>query len=58
MCGVGSCPAVFEIVGEDKLVIVGSKVRNFQKLGLSERVGSNEGAVIVDKAMLRQIFEK
>ena len=56
-CWGGGCPAVFEIVGEDKFVIVGSKA-NYKKLGLLKRVGKNEEAITVDKEMLRQIFEK
>ena len=56
-CGsVVWCPAVYEIVGEDKLVIIGKKVENPDKLGISKKIGRNEQAVIVDKEMLRQIF--
>ena len=50
------CPAVYEIVGEDKLVIIGKKVENPDKLGISKKIGKDEQAVIVDKEMLRQIF--
>jgi len=57
MCVGGGCPTVFEIVDENKLVIVGSKV-NIKKIGLAKRVGKDEEAVIVDKEMFRQIFEK
>ena len=50
------CPAVYEIVGEDRLVIIGKKVESPDKLGISKKIGKDEQAVIVDKEMLRQIF--
>jgi len=57
-CTAAACPAIFEHVEKDKLVIVGRKVDNPEKLGIADRIGENEQAVIVDKGMLRQIFEK
>ncbi|PJC77400.1 hypothetical protein CO010_00520 [Candidatus Shapirobacteria bacterium CG_4_8_14_3_um_filter_39_11] len=57
-CSGVACPAVYEIVGMNKLVIVGSKINNLEKLGIAKRVGENEEAVIVDKEMLHQIFGK
>jgi len=58
LCTWAACQAVYEIVGKDKLVIVGRKVDNLEKLGIAKRVVENEEAVIVDKEMLRQIFGK
>jgi len=57
-CAWTACPSIYEIVEKDKLVIVGRKVDNPEKLGIADRIGENEQAVIVDKGMLRQIFEK
>jgi len=57
MCGAAVCPTIFEVEGENKVIIIGSKA-NLRKLGLSERVGRNEEAIVVDKEMLRQIFGK
>lgn len=56
-CAWGSCPAIYKVVGKDKLVIVGSKV-NPEELGITHRVGRDEQVVIIDKEMLKQIFEK
>ena len=55
-CSAVMCPAVFE--EENKLIIIGRKVNDLKKIGLAERVGKEEEAVVVDKEMLRQIFEK
>ncbi len=55
-CAAAACPGVFE--EGKKLVIIGRKVNNLKKVGLAKRVGKDEEAVIVDKEMLRQIFEK
>jgi len=55
-CG-GGCPAVFEIVGENKLIIVGLKA-NRKALNLSEKIGKDEEAIVVDKEMLQKIFNK
>jgi len=57
-CTGVACPAVYEVVGKNKLVIVACKIDNLEKLGIAKRVGENEEAVIVDKEMLRKIFEK
>ncbi len=57
MCGGAGCPAVFEIVGENKLVIVGSKADR-KALNLSGKIGRNEEAIVVDKEMLENIFNK
>jgi len=55
-CAAVACPGVFE--EENKLIIIGRKVNDLKKIGLAERVGKEEEAVVVDKEMLRQIFEK
>lgn len=57
-CTAMACPAVYEGVEKGKLAIVGRKVDNPEKLGIADRVGENEQVVIVDKEMLRKIFEK
>ena len=57
LCAWSACPAMYEVVGKDKLVIVGSKV-NPKKLGIAKKVGKNEQVVMIDKEMLKQIFEK
>jgi len=57
-CAWTACPAIYEIVGKDKLVIIGRKVDNPEKLGIAKRVGKEEQMVIVDREMLRQVFEK
>jgi len=56
-CVGGGCSSVFK-KGKGELIIIGRKVKNLKKLGLSERVGKDEEAVIVDKEMIRQLFEK
>lgn len=56
-CAAWACPAIYELVGKDKLVIVGSKV-NPEELGITHRVGRDEQVVSIDKEMLKQIFEK
>jgi len=57
LCAAGTCPAVYEAVGKSKLIIVGSKV-NPEDLGIAKKVGKNEQAVMIDREMLKQIFEK
>lgn len=57
-CTAMACPAVYEGVEKGKLVIVGRKVDNPDKLGIADKVGENEQIVIVDREMLRKIFEK
>lgn len=57
-CTAVACPAIYETMGKDKLVIVGRKVDNPEKLGIAGRIGKDEQVVIVDKEMLRKIFEK
>lgn len=57
MCACGGCPAVFEIVGENKLVIVGLKADR-KAFNLSGKIGDNEEAIVVDKEMLEKIFNK
>jgi hypothetical protein len=56
-CAAAGCPAIFEILEENKVLIIGSKA-DLRKLGLYKRVGKDEEAVIVPKEMLRQIFKK
>lgn len=57
-CGpLGGCPAVYVIEGEDKLAIVGKKIKA-SKLGIAGRVGKDEEVITVDRDMIRQIFEK
>ncbi|MFZ5559464.1 MAG: hypothetical protein ACOZAL_01575 [Patescibacteria group bacterium] len=57
-CAAMACPTIYEIMGKDKLVIVGHKVDNPEKLGIADRIGKDEQAIIIDKEMLRKIFEK
>ena len=57
MCAGGGCPAVFEIIGQNKLVIVGLKADR-KALNLSEKIGKDEEAIVVDKEMLQKIFNK
>ncbi len=57
-CTAMVCPAVFEIENEDKLAIVGRKVDNLEELGIAKRVGEDEQVVMVDKEMMRQLFER
>ncbi|MFH1997316.1 MAG: hypothetical protein ABII94_01335 [Patescibacteria group bacterium] len=57
-CAAAACPAVYEIMGENKLAIIGHKLGNPEKLGITGKIGENEQIVIVDKVMLQQIFEK
>lgn len=56
-CAAWACPAIYEAVGKGKLVIVGSKV-DPEELGIAKKVGKNEQVVMIDKEMLKQIFEK
>ena len=56
-CTAAACPAVYEVVGKDKVVIVGSKV-NPKELGIAKKVDKNEQVLMIDKEMLKQIFEK
>lgn len=56
-CSAFACPAIYEAVGKGKLVIVGSKV-DPEELGITHRVGRDEQVVMIDKEMLKQIFEK
>ncbi len=58
MCAAMACPAVYETESNDQLVIVGRKVDNLQELGIANKVGNHEHAVIVDKRMLRQLFDQ
>jgi hypothetical protein len=55
-CAAAVCPSVFE--KENKLIIIGNKVNNLKELELDKRVGKDEDAIMVDREMLRQIFEK
>lgn len=57
-CAVNICPAVYITEKGDKLAIVGTKVDNLEELGISEKVGENEQVVMIDKEILKQIFEK
>jgi len=57
LCTSFACPAIFELVGRDKLIIVGSEV-NLEELGITHRVGRNEQAVMIEKEMLKRIFQK
>lgn len=57
-CTAMACPAVYEGAEKGKLAIVGRKVDNPDKLGIAHKVGENEQIVIVDREMLRRIFEK
>ena len=56
-CSFAACPSVYDVVGKDKLIIVGSEV-NPKELGIAKKVCKNEQVVMVDKEMLKQIFEK
>lgn len=58
MCAGTACPAVYAIEQGDKLVIVGQKVDNIEELGIGKKVGKHEQVVIVDKNMLKKLFEK
>jgi len=57
MCACGGCPAVFEVVGENKLVIIGLKADR-KVFNLGGKVGKNEEAIVVDKEMLKKILSK
>jgi len=57
-CAQLICPAVYTTEKSHKLVIIGEKTDNLEQLGIAEKIGKNEQAVIVDREMLRQIFEK
>jgi hypothetical protein len=57
ICTGAACYGIFEVLGQNKLVIIGSKA-NLRKFRLGKRVGKDEEAVIVPKEMLRQIFKK
>lgn len=56
-CACAACPAIYEVMGDNKLVIIGSQV-NLKQFGIAEKVGKNEQVVMIDKEMLKQIFEK
>jgi len=51
------CPAVYSIEKEGKLAIVGKK-GEARELGIAHKVGEDEVVAIVDREMIRQIFEK
>ena len=60
MCAVViSCPAIFQIetAQGEKLAIVGEK-GDPKELGIADKVSNDEQVVIVDREMLRQIFEE
>ncbi len=57
LCTAAACPAIYEVVGKDKLVIVGLQV-NPKELGIAKKVDKNEQVVMIDKEMLKHIFEK
>jgi len=58
MCTAMACPAVYVTENEDELAIIGRKVDNLEELGIAKRVGEDEQVVMVDKGMLRQLFEQ
>ncbi len=57
-CAAAACPSVFTTQKGDKLFIIGKKVKTLKKFGIEKRVGEDEQVVMVDREMLRQIFEK
>jgi len=57
MCAAAMCPAVYLLKGDSKIAIVGKRT-NAAELGIEDKVGKDEEVVIVDREMLRQIFEK
>ena len=60
MCvGLISCPAIYQMeTGQgDKLAIVGKKA-DPKELGIADKVSNDEQVVIIDREMLRKIFEK
>lgn len=58
LCTAAACPAVYTTEKGDKLAIVGRKVDNPEEIGINEKIGKDEQVVIVDREMLRQIFER
>jgi len=56
-CAAWTCPSIFELKGEGKLVIIGRKV-DPEKLEIADRIGRDEQAIIIDREILRKIFEK
>ena len=54
-CVAAACPSVYVDEDSDKVIIIGDEA-DVKELGISEdNVGDNEKAIIVDKAMLREI---
>lgn len=54
-CGVGLCPAVYE--SNDNYIIIGRCLSENQAraLGISNRIGKNEKAIIINKSFFGDI---
>ena len=55
-CFAMTCPAVYAVENEDRVVIIGQEVDNLKELGIADRIAEGEQVVIVSKEMLRQLF--
>jgi len=50
-CSIGACPAIHETEGE-KLLIIGKKPSDELMADLEGKVGEDEVALVIDKAMV------
>lgn len=54
-CTFAACPALYQ-TNEGDFVIVGKKA-DAQELGIADKVGKDQEAVIMDKEMLEKVFK-
>lgn len=54
MCGIGSCPSIFEI-DEENIVVVGKELSPEMREKISFKVGDNENAVIIRKEFFAEL---
>jgi hypothetical protein len=56
-CAFGQCPAVYEV--DDQIVVIGKNIASAAILNeIESKIGTDETAVIIDRAMLAEVAPK
>jgi hypothetical protein len=56
-CAIGTCPAVYEVDGDD-LLVVGKKITSELNEKIQSRVGEGEFAVLINREFFSELQKK